>query len=51
VLVGTGREASLQNIGNALAFLHEGMSGYIASALLFIALAVVLARQAQKKIL
>ena len=32
-------------------FLHEGTSGYIASALLFLALAVVLARAAQKKVM
>ena len=38
-------------IGNALPFLHDGTSGYIASALLFLALAVVLARAAQKKVM
>ena len=48
VLVGTGKIAVPQVIGNMLPFLHEGTSGYIASALLFIALAVVLARAAQK---
>ena len=40
-----------QAIGNLFPFLHEGTSGYIASALLFIALAVVLARSAQKKVM
>lgn len=39
-----------QAIGNAIPFLHEGTSGYIASALLFLALAVILARAAQKKL-
>ena len=34
-----------------LPFLHEGTSGYIASALLFLALAVVLSRAAQKKVM
>jgi putative OPT family oligopeptide transporter len=50
VLVGTGTIAPLQSIGNALAFLHEGVVGQIAAALLFFALAVVLARFAQKRI-
>ena len=40
-----------KRIGNALPFLHEGTSGYVASALLFLALAVVLARAAQKKVM
>ena len=40
-----------QVIGNMLPFLHDGTSGYIASALLFLALAVVLARAAQKKVM
>jgi putative OPT family oligopeptide transporter len=40
-----------QAIGNALPFLHEGAIGYVASALLFAALATILARQAQKKIM
>jgi hypothetical protein len=51
VLVGTGHVAGPQSIGNMLPFLHDGMSGYIASALLFVALAVVLARAAQKKVM
>jgi putative OPT family oligopeptide transporter len=50
VLVGTGHIAGPQSIGNVVAFLHEGTSGYIAGGLLFAALAVVLARMAQKKI-
>jgi hypothetical protein len=61
VLVGTQRTGSdgrlhglieiPQAIGNALPFLHDGTSGYIASAILFFALAVVLARAAQKKVM
>jgi len=51
VLVGTGKIAVPEAIGNALPFLHDGASGYVASALLFIALAVVLARAAQKKVM
>ena len=51
VLVGTGKIAMPEAIGNALPFLHDGTSGYIASALLFVALAVVLARAAQKKVM
>src|SRR2546423_1874444 len=51
VLVGTGRIGAFEAIGNALPFLHAGTSGYIASALLFVALAAVLARQAQKKVM
>jgi putative OPT family oligopeptide transporter len=39
-----------QAIGNALPFLHEGTSGYIAGALLFLALGIILARAAQKKL-
>jgi putative OPT family oligopeptide transporter len=51
VLVGTGNIALPQKIGEMLPFLHEGNSGYIASALLFLALAVVLSRAAQKKVM
>jgi putative OPT family oligopeptide transporter len=51
VLVGTGHIAGPQSIGNILAFLHDGTSGYIASALLFAALAAILARAAQKKVM
>ena len=51
VLVGTGNIAVPQALGNMMPFLHEGTSGYIASALLFIGLAVVLARAAQKKVM
>jgi putative OPT family oligopeptide transporter len=51
VLVGTGHIAGPQSLGNIAPFLRDGASGYAASALLFIALAVVLARQAQKKVM
>jgi uncharacterized oligopeptide transporter (OPT) family protein len=51
VLVGTGRVAVPESIGNLVPFMHTGTSGYVASALLFIALAVVLARAAQKKVM
>ncbi len=51
VLVGTGSIGGFQAIGNAMPFLHDGTSGYIASALLFVALATILGRQAQKKVM
>jgi putative OPT family oligopeptide transporter len=51
VLVGTGTIGVPEAIGNALPFLHDGTSGYIAGALLFVALAVILARAAQKKVM
>jgi putative OPT family oligopeptide transporter len=51
VLVGTGHIAAPQSIGDAVAFMHEGASGYIAGALLFIALGAVLYRAAQKKVM
>ena len=51
MLVGTGRIDTTQALGNAMPFLHAGVSGYIASALLFVALAALLARQAQKKVM
>src|SRR6266545_2730367 len=51
VLVGTGKIGIPQSIGNALPFLHDGMSGYIASALLFVVLAVILSQAAQKKVM
>jgi putative OPT family oligopeptide transporter len=50
VLVGTGAIGPLQVLGRALPFLHAGMSGQIASILLFFALAVILARAAGKKL-
>jgi hypothetical protein len=51
VLVGTGKIAIPEAIGNALPFLHDGTTGYIASALLFVGLAVVLSRAAQKRVM
>ncbi len=51
VLVGTGHIAGPQSIGNVLAFLHDGTSGYVASALLFAALAAILGAAAQKKVM
>src|SRR5438067_6846133 len=51
VLVGTGKDKAFQAVGTLLTVLHEGVTGQIASALLFLGLAVVLARQAQKKIM
>ena len=51
VLVGTGAIAPFQSIGNMVPFLHsDGVSGQIASALLFLALAVVVARTAIRKV-
>jgi putative OPT family oligopeptide transporter len=50
VLVGTGRIDAPQSLGKMVPFLHNGLSGEVASALLFLALAVVLTRAAQKKI-
>ena len=51
ILVGTGHIEGPQALGNLVPFLHEGASGYIAGALLFIALGVVLSRAAQKKVM
>jgi len=51
VLVGTGNIAVLQSLGNLVPFLHEGTSGYVAGALLFLGLGVILARFAQKKVM
>jgi len=51
ILVGTGRIAGPQSIGAWLPFLHEGTSGYIASALLFIGLGAVLMRAAQRSVM
>jgi putative OPT family oligopeptide transporter len=51
ILVGTGNIAGPQSIGAMLPFLHDGTSGYIASALLFVALGAILARQAQKNVM
>src|SRR6058998_3848909 len=50
VLVGTGHIAGPQSIGALVPFLHDGVSGYISSALLFLALAAILASAARKKV-
>jgi putative OPT family oligopeptide transporter len=51
ILVGTGAIAPFQAIGNAVPFLHgEDALGHILGALLFLALAVVLARFAQRSL-
>ena len=34
-----------------LPFLHAGVTGYVASALLFLSLAMILGRAAQKKVM
>jgi putative OPT family oligopeptide transporter len=51
VLVGTKTIDVPEKIGSMLPFLHEGTVGYIASALLFVGLAAILARAAQKKVM
>ena len=51
VLVGTGHIEGPQALGNVLPFLHEGTTGYFASAVLFAALGVVLYRAAQKQVM
>jgi putative OPT family oligopeptide transporter len=50
ILVGTGTIGPLQVLGRALPFLHSGVRGQIASILLFLGLAVILARAAGKKL-
>jgi hypothetical protein len=51
VLVGADMLAPFQAVGNALPFLHEeGTVAQVAGALLFFALAVVLAKFAQRKV-
>jgi putative OPT family oligopeptide transporter len=51
VLVGTGTIAPLQAFGEAFPYFHEEtMVGQLASALLFLALAVIVARTAMRKV-
>jgi hypothetical protein len=51
ILVGTGSIEPFQSVGNVLPFLHQtGLAGQIGTALLFLALAVIVARAAQKKL-
>ncbi len=49
VLVGTKTIGGPQKLGEMLPFLHDGVTGYVAGALLFLGLAMILGRQAQKK--
>jgi len=51
VLVGTRTIGPFQSIGNVVPFLHsDGVSGELATALLFLALAVIVARTAIRKV-
>ncbi len=50
VLVGTQRIGTLQAIGNAVPFLHQGTVGLLFGCLLFFALAAILSRYAQRKL-
>jgi len=51
ILVGTRTIGPFQSVGNIAPFLHqEGVAGKIGTALLFLALAVIVARAAQKKL-
>jgi putative OPT family oligopeptide transporter len=51
ILVGTGTIAPFQSVGNVLPFLHQpGLAGQVGTALLFFALAVIVARAAQKRL-
>jgi hypothetical protein len=50
VLVGTGKIGTFQAIGNAVPWLHEGAGGLVFGCLLFLALAVLLSRYAQRKL-
>jgi hypothetical protein len=40
-----------QKLASYVPFLHEGLSGYISGVILFVGLALILARQAQKKVM
>jgi putative OPT family oligopeptide transporter len=51
VLFGRNLIKEAESVTGVIPFLHEGTSGMIAGALLFLALAAVLARAAQKKIM
>jgi putative OPT family oligopeptide transporter len=51
ILVGTGKIAPFQSIGNLVPALHsDGVAGQIGTALLFLALALVVARTAMRKV-
>jgi putative OPT family oligopeptide transporter len=51
ILFGRNIISEAESVTGPIPFLHEGSSGMIAGALLFFALAVVLARAAQKKVM
>jgi putative OPT family oligopeptide transporter len=51
ILFGRNIIREAESVTGVIPFLHEGTSGMIAGALLFLALAVVLSRAAQKKIM
>jgi hypothetical protein len=51
ILFGRNIISEAESVTGPIPFLHEGTSGMIAGALLFFALAVVLARAAQKKVM
>jgi putative OPT family oligopeptide transporter len=51
ILFGRNIISEAESVTGPIPFLHEGPSGMIAGALLFFALAVVLARAAQKKVM
>jgi putative OPT family oligopeptide transporter len=51
ILFGRNIIAEADNVTGLVPFLHEGTSGMIAGGLLFLALAVILARAAQKKVM
>jgi hypothetical protein len=48
--VGTGKIKALPAAGEALAFLQTGVSGLAATALVFLALSLILARAGQKRL-
>ncbi len=50
VLVGTGKIGMFTAIGDAVPFLHQGTMGLVFGALLFLALAYILSRYAQRKL-
>jgi hypothetical protein len=50
ILVGTNTIAPLRGLSRALPFLREGVSGQVATGLLFFALIVILGRSAQRQI-
>jgi putative OPT family oligopeptide transporter len=51
ILFGRNIISEAESVTGPIPFLHEGTSGMIAGALLFLALALVLARAAQKKVM